>query len=188
MPAGTGGFYDESIRKSLEASFPPPLPAGPLFPQTETPAQPSPTLSQPPVIMKFAKALISESVDTLPETSFAPKTLDEFSQKNVKPTLNGTAQTMRISPPTNRSAHIPEGVVQWSVDDVVQFLRERGFEEAAVKMWESKVDGKVFSTLTDPSSVQKYDMPLGPSLKISKLVKELRALSVSLPNPWAGIP
>ncbi|XP_055330947.1 uncharacterized protein LOC129583248 [Paramacrobiotus metropolitanus] len=62
----------------------------------------------------------------------------------------------------------------WSVADVCECLRQYGFGDIVHKFQERRVDGPAFLALNEPQTVQqKMQIPLGPSLKISKLVKDL---------------
>ena len=100
---------------------------------------------------------------------------------------NGAPRRSRPAAPASFNFKVPEvprfsvenkPIADWSVAEVAAFLTHRGFPDAAAKILERQVDGRRLLGALDPLMLKKMEIPIGPGLKITKLMRDLQKLWV----------
>jgi SAM domain (Sterile alpha motif) len=69
---------------------------------------------------------------------------------------------------------VQKPISEWTVSDVSDFLTQKGFTDAANKLCQRNIDGKELLNSLDPAAMRKLEIPVGHSLKIVKLISEIR--------------
>ncbi|XP_072172577.1 uncharacterized protein [Diadema setosum] len=89
-----------------------------------------------------------------------------------------SAQSRTSSPTKDNLSTHPS---TWSLDDVVRYFKQRGYEEQAASFRDQEIDGNALLLLRRSDVLTGLSFKLGPALKIYKYVSELQLFHAKKP-------